>query len=55
MMDDNEKVYRSMFGMAARLVFTKEGDLTWFGWACLIGAGFLAAAVLSMFQGCAHA
>lgn len=37
-----------------RIVFRSDGSLTWFGWLCLLGAGILAAAVLSMFQGCVN-
>lgn len=40
------------YNLCARAVFRKDGSLTWFGWLCLLGAGILIAAVLSMFQGC---
>lgn len=42
------------YNLCARAVFGKDGSLTWFGWLCLLGAGILAGAVISMLQGCVN-
>lgn len=42
------------YNLCARAVFRKDGSLTWFGWLCLLGAGILSGAVISMLQGCVN-
>ena len=50
--DAKKDIAKAVDGLVARLVFKKDGGLTWFGWLCMTGGAIFAAACIALFSGC---
>lgn len=52
--ETKEALDKAVNGLCAKLVFKKDGGLTWFGWLALAAATVLAGAMCSLFSGCVN-